>query len=434
MMSYTLLKDERIEKKIDQDMQIICEEILKVIRPVSIILFGGFGKGEGSAQVIGDEVVVSKDYDTLVVVTKRLSPAVIYQLTENIHQRLGRTNPLDSVTMEMGSGATIVQYTIKDLLYFRDAKTYEIKAASKLIWGEDIREKIPLRAEDLSPWNGIRFLLRKPPGLCGCFLPRYMEAPPEGEDKKTLVHECLRVYLDGGVMLTLLAGNYQPTYSARASAIREAGESFLPDLVREIPDLAKKILYFTDLKLSPDESKYDDIDPVRLWFETRKDMGIMLRYFMEQHSGKKSEGWAELFDEYTAAMNRGFLDELAYFYLKKRFKIANKPLVRLASIAYQRLFCLKYVLKLHQKEHVFLFRTLLEFPTFRVSTTGLKLLFSLNEDGSLDDDLFSSFISSLGRIYPVRIHGNTGADRWLSAVDNYMRAERTFLDTFYGWG
>jgi len=155
-MSYTQLKDERIDNKIDQELSIVCEEILKVIKPISIILFGGFGRGEGSAQVINSEVILSKDYDTLLVVKTKIAPSVIYKMSENIHKRLGRTNPLDSVTMEMGSGVSLVQYTLNDLLYFRDSKTYEIKAASKLLWGEDIRDKICLLYTSPSPRDRTR--------------------------------------------------------------------------------------------------------------------------------------------------------------------------------------------------------------------------------------------------------------------------------------
>jgi len=433
-MSYTQIKDERIDKKIEQELKIICEEICTIIKPISIILFGGFGRGEGSARIRDNEVILSKDYDTLLVVKKKIPPSVIYEMSKNIHKRLGRTNPLDSVTMEMGSGVSLVQYTLNDLLYFRDAKTYEIKAASKLIWGEDIREKVPLKPEDLSPWNGIRFLLRKPPGLCACFSSAYLREPPTGEDKETLIHECHRVYLDGGVLLTILAGIYRPTYHERAKVIKESLKKLLPDLIEKIPDLTEKIVYMTDFKMFPSEVKYEPVDPVKLWFETRKDLRIILGYFMEHYPGVKTRGLAELFEMYNTRMNKEFVDELAYFYLKQRFKIANKPLARLANIAYQRLFCLKYVLKLRKEEGILYLKALNEFPTFKVCTSGLMLLFSLNEDGTLDENLFSAFVKSLGNLYPVRIQGTSDAERWQEAVDCYIRADRIFLDTFYGWG
>ena len=102
----------------------------------------------------------------------------------------------------------------------------------------------------------------------------------------------------------------------------------------------------------------------------------------------------------------------AYFYLKRRFKIANKPAARLANLAYQRLFCLKYVLKLYRKEGRLLLRTLKEFPTFKVCTSSSMLLFALNEDGTLDKALFDSFVKSLSRIYPLKIQGATDEARW----------------------
>ena len=433
-MSYTKIDDERIDKKIDGEMGIVCEEILKVVNPVSIILFGGFGRGEGTAQIHGDDVTISKDYDTLLVVKKKIPPALIYEMSANIHRRLGRTNPLDSINMEMGAGVSLVQYTMADLLYFRDAKTYEIKMSSKLIWGEDIRDKIPVRAEDLTPWNGIRFLLRKPPGLCACFRPEYLQQPPEGEAKETIIHECHRVYLDGGVLMTILAGIYRPTYSARALVIKESLESKLPDLVERIPGLPEKIERLTEFKMFPSEEKYAAIDPVKLWLETRKDLGIILSYFMERHLGVETRGLAELFDAYNDRLNKEFVDELAYFYLKKRFRVASQPLARLANLAYQRLFCLKYMLKLNKRDKVIYPKTLLNFPTFRISTSGLMLLFSLNEDSTLDRNLFDAFKASLRHIYPLEIRNSGEGDRWQEASDIYVKADRIFLDTFYGWG
>jgi len=62
------MKDSRIEERIDHELGIVCQEILKEITPISIILFGGYGRGEGSAQIVDGQVILSKDYDTLLVV------------------------------------------------------------------------------------------------------------------------------------------------------------------------------------------------------------------------------------------------------------------------------------------------------------------------------------------------------------------------------
>ena len=437
-MSYTQLEDKRVDEKIEQELAVVRDAILEVATPVAIILFGGFGKGEGYAQIVGGEVILSKDYDILLVMKRKLSAAEMYRVSETIHRRLGReSNPLDSVSMEQYTGTSWVQLTqfaVNDLLYFQDVKSYEIKVASKLLWGEDVRERIPLRPEDLSPWNAVRFLMRKPPGMCSCLIWKFLKEPPTGQEKRTLIYECVRFYVDVGVLLTILAGTYRPTYGGRAAVIEETMTA-LPEIAGEIPDMAAKIRRFTDVKLSPGDEKYDAVaDPVALWFETRRDLGVILRHFMERHVGEKTGGWAELFDTYTRHLNGEFVDGLGYFYLKNRLKIASRPLARLANIAYQRFFCLKYVVKLRQKTSTLLLRALGQFPTFRIGTAGLMLLFSLNRDGTLDGELFNSFYRSMRRIYPFTIEGGSDQERWDNAVEQYVLADRTFLDTFYGWG
>jgi len=423
-----------IDEKIQKDLEVVCEEILKVTKPISIILFGGYGRGEGSVLVKDNQVVVLKDYDILLVVKRKLPHSKIYEMSKNIHERLGYKNPLDSVAMDEAFGADILQFTLNDILYLKDVKAYEIKVASKLLWGEDIRLRIPLSSEELSPWSGIRFLFRKIPAMCEVFSPKYLKAPPCGREEERLVYECGKIYLDIGTLLTLISKTYTPSYRERAEAIKVGFKTCLLDLSSKIPYLAERIEFFTNLKLFPSEDKYNTFDPVELWFKTRRDLGVILKWFIRA----KQEDWAWVFEEYNRRMRSEFVDEMASFYLANRFKIKsrilNRPLVKLANIVYQRLFSLRYTMKLYRKEKAFLPSALLEFPTFKVSTSGLMLLFSLNEGGSLDKELFDAFIKSLSRIYPVRITAKADAEKWEEGKWWFIKADRNFLDTFYETG
>lgn len=44
-MSYTLFREKWVDDKIQQDMDVICQEILRAVRPISILLTGAFGRG-----------------------------------------------------------------------------------------------------------------------------------------------------------------------------------------------------------------------------------------------------------------------------------------------------------------------------------------------------------------------------------------------------
>jgi len=433
-MNYTPYVENRVNKKIRKDLEIVCEEILKITRPISIILFGGYGRGEGSILLTDNQVVVLKDYDILLVVRRKLPYFKIYEMSKNIHKRLGYKNPLDSVAMDESFGADILQFALNDLLYLKDVKIYEIKVASKLLWGEDIRVKIPLSSKELSPWSGIRFLFRKIPAMCDIFSPKYLEVPPTDKEKERLVYECGKIYLDIATLLTLVSRIYKPSYYERAETIKTIFPFQFPELKKEIPYLPERIEFFTNLKLFPSEDKYNVFDPVKLWFETRKNLGAILKWYIRA----KNENWAQVFEEYNRRMKNEFMDEIASHYLAKRFKIKNKvfnqSLAKFTNLTYQRFFSLRYGMKLYRKEKVFLLSTLWEFPIFKVSTSGLMLLFSLNEDGSLNKDLFDAFLKSLSRIYPVRIKGTTDAERWKEGKYWFIKADRNFLDTFYETG
>lgn len=433
-MSYTASSDKRIDEKIDRDLKIVIEEILKAVSPISIILFGGFGRGEGSAVVNNGQVVILKDYDILPVTKRKIPAFQIYQISVDINRRLGWANPLDSVSMRLGYGTDLLQFTLNDLIYLKDVRNYEIKVGSKLLWGKDIRRNIELTIDELSFWSGIRFLLRKVPGMCGTFSPDSLDRSPVGEEKETLIYECGKMYLDMATTLTLVSRTYKPSYCERMETIKNSFRSDFPELAAEMPHFEERIEQFTQLKLFPSKEAYDAFDPVRLWFETRQDLGSVIRYCV----GSSGNDWAHIFSQCNRRMKGDFMDDMMSYYLAKRFKLSprvvNWPLSKCANFAYQRMFCLRHMLKLCRKEGVLHLRALVNFPIFKVSTSGLMLLFSLNKDGTLNEPLFNSFVSSIRGIYPVQITGSTDAEKWEQAKEGLIKADRSFLDAFYETG
>ncbi len=58
------------DKKIQEDVNIIKEIILKKFKPRAIVLFGGFGHGGGSFKIIGKNIVPLNDYDFYLIRNK----------------------------------------------------------------------------------------------------------------------------------------------------------------------------------------------------------------------------------------------------------------------------------------------------------------------------------------------------------------------------
>lgn len=437
-MTYTPLDDPLINKKIELDLLTVCEGVLGAVTPVSVILFGGYGRGEGSATVRDNQAVILKDYDILLVINQRIAPSTIYEISEVIHRRLGLSNPLDSVSMDLYSGVHLMQFTRNDLMYFRDVKAYEIKVASKLLWGEDIREQMPLSRADLSPWSGIRFLFGKATGMLETFSLDFLSRKPDRDAGERMIYECCKAYLDMGTLLTLMSGTYEPSYSGRTRVLVRSFAGLFPALSKEMPHFPQRLQHFTDLKLSPTSDKYDATEPVGLWFETRRDLGTILTHYMSQYLRRSFDDWPELFQEYNRRMKTDAVQEMAGYYVEKRLGITNRILVnvlaRIASFAYQKQFSARYALRLYRNGKVVLPRVLLESPISTISVSGFLLLFSLRRDGTLDKGLFDAFVGCLRRVYPVEISGSTDVEKWREGRLSFVTAHRWFFDTFYGTG
>jgi len=282
-MEYTPYKEKWINNKIHSDMQVICKEILKVVDPISIILLGGFGRGEGSVIVKKGSIQPLKDYDILLVLEKKIPLSELEGIVDNAQKILGYNTLIDHDAFFSDFEISILPITIDYLRHLGDIKAYEIKKASKIVYGKDVRNEIKISRDDIPLSSGSRFLFNKAVGLLKRFSAEYLQTPPGKRERNCLIYECAKVYMDIGTALCLISGNFRPTYSERSEIIKENFENQFPELAEKAPHLIERIVFFTNLKLFPDENKWNEIEAVKLWFDTREDFGITLRYYMNRY-------------------------------------------------------------------------------------------------------------------------------------------------------
>lgn len=433
-MKYTPHTEKWINDKIHHDMQIVCEEILKVVKPISILLIGGFGRGEGSILVRNKTISPLRDYDILLVLNRKISFSEIQKMTENAHKRLGYDSPINRDFMFSDFAISILPLNRSDLQHLSDIKTYEIKTGSEILFGEDVREEIKLSPSDIPLSSGARFLFLKIIGLVALFSPKYLQSPPTGREKMNLIYDCGKAYMDMGTALSLISGIYKPTYSERDEIIKKNFGQCFPKLSKKVPHLSKRINFFTHLKLFPNEKTYNEIDAVKIWFDTRRDLGAVLKYYMNRYLGIKGKDWIEFSEDCYKKMKKEDLKGMISYYLKTKFNINNMFPVRVANFLYQKYFSLRYISKLYRNKKIFLVNALREFPFHKVPTSSILLLFSLNKSGALDKSLFNSFITSLSKIYPIEVKGSNDEERWNEGVSCLLKARDINGKLSYGIG
>jgi hypothetical protein len=216
-------------------LDITVETILKYLRDfcISIYLIGSFGRGEGALYCENDVVQPVRDFDVLIITTKYIDQNIIRLMVDEIHEKLSITSPTKAMLEDFSIWITYT--TISELLKTPPLlKYYELKKASKHLYGIDIRKLINIELMDLSLYNGILILFTKVNGL----LTLYPLSPRTHNRVLNFVYEILKTYTEIPTVFSLLDKSiYRPTFSERCEKFYKEYAVKLQALFKFIPTL-----------------------------------------------------------------------------------------------------------------------------------------------------------------------------------------------------
>ena len=226
---------------------------------LSIVLTGGFGRGEGGVVPDGrGSYLLVNDYDTLVVTRRNDLPSRLW-----LRRRLKALEP--ALSRACGVRVDIACKTprmLRDAPHTVDA--YETAAGHKLLWGsEEPLERIRRRRpEDLPLIEAARYLYNRGAALLWA---RRMLAAGVQLDKahwRFLLIAIQKARLSWGDALLLANRRYTARYRERGKRLEEVS---LPDELDFLPDAYGEALRF---KLGPDFETYRSADMPALLGET----------------------------------------------------------------------------------------------------------------------------------------------------------------------
>ncbi len=163
-MKYTISKE--ADKKIENDMNVIKEIILKEFNPISIIVFGGFGHGGGSFKKIDGKILPLNDYDLYIITKEQISNEKLEETGENCSKAIGRgglefvekfENIYDEKEFFHVDLHCITEKNLSKL--YPTLRTFDLKTSLVLYGDENILEKIPNLK--ISKSDSIRILFNK---------------------------------------------------------------------------------------------------------------------------------------------------------------------------------------------------------------------------------------------------------------------------------
>lgn len=260
----------------------IVASFVRDCNPISIILFGGFGKGEGSIQAINEKPIPFNDFDLYIVTEEKLSDDELNRISMNASKEIGMGGLEVAYFPEEGYDSNkffhvdvrcIPKNKIGKLM--KTQRYYELKYGSQVIYGDtEILEKInEIKPEEIPVSEGLRNLFNKLHTMLLGLRENYNE-----EERKIRIFWSYKCYMSICEALLILNGRFAPTSKERAKIFSEIFEKEFPELKEKIPHLAKKVEKATRFKLRPDFK----IDANFLWNEALKDILEVFEYYIKK--------------------------------------------------------------------------------------------------------------------------------------------------------
>jgi hypothetical protein len=402
LREYVANASSAVNNQIDQKLQTVVKTLIENVHGIkSIMIAGGFGKGEGSIKLTEDgKVICLRDFDIICIVNHKPSLKAVEEVEEKVYKSLGIPNPI-SCDFERGQNFAVdLKFLRENDLIYPDIYFYDIKTASQVLWGEDLREINPWTKKDVPLSSGLRLLFEKVTGLLGYFNVTYVKSTePTSEQKNYLISECHKTFIEIGTALCILAGQYEPKFSQRARILKDFYQVKFPKLSQILPKLPKKVSEYTNLRMNL-KSPHVEEDPIDLWFLTRNYLEETLKFYIEACTGRSILEWSSL-PKLVRVLSPEYYNPFLRSLLKNRLHSSNAQILHLLGFLYPGLTNLEYAYVVTSAREGTFWKPLKSWhvsPSLKYFTAGALLLFSLDRDGSVDKILLKAAQEELDKL------------------------------------
>jgi hypothetical protein len=413
------------DKKVEQDMKIICREILEKIKDTeTIILTGGFSRGEGPVKIEKNKILPYNDYDIQVISRTPISKEETDKISVEISKKIGYVGivnfyPFKKEEQKMKDNFYLdlkvdSPESLKKML--PRIRTYELKNNSMILHGKDLRNLIPdYSLRDIPLSEGAKLLLDR--------MSQMIEYYSTGKkyEKEFLTYIIQQAYAACCTSLLLLSKKYEIGYKKSMEILKKTYKQDFPELHEKIPNLTKKIEQFIKWKLNPRKLPNKDVE--KEWFTAKENILEVSKYFFSKFLGKKIDTIEEL-SHAILDMRNEFYNPYINQMIKNLTGIKNARRGLLSSLSLSAVYIVlahkynKRLKKLGVKKRVNIFSKY--SPEFVIFSSLIYLISSISENG-IDENMLNKSKRELGRVYPVK-----GRD-WEEVSVDYANAYIAFF-------
>jgi len=296
-MKYTTSAE--ADKKVEQDMKIIKEIILRNFNPISIILFGGFGHGGGSFKKIGGKIAPLNDYDMYIITKKKINDKELEKLGEECSKAIGKGgleivenfNETYDEDKFFHVDLHCVEYkSLKKM--FPTQRTADLKTSTVIYGDKKVLEEIPKLK--ISKSDAIRLLFNK--------VDHFAIAEDNFKAIKSIYS--VKGFIDLCSAILIYENKYNSRYQERLKIFEK---------MQDIPEELKKwVKTATHSKLNRGY-EIDNVEEV--FIQSKKWVEWTLKKILKDYLQTESEDWAEICDLIYKKMPYTYFND----YLKSKY-------------------------------------------------------------------------------------------------------------------
>lgn len=405
MGKWTISNNAKVDKIINSHIELIVKRIVATFNPVSIIVSGSFGKGEGSVYLRDDDkLIYLSDYEIIIVQDKPILKSKLKELSKSLSKSI-------SADVELYHNFTF-KYTLpflKRFFYrenFLQLNVYERRYSCKVIYGEDLITKLPqVSSKNIPLWEGIRLILNRITHSLEYISYNDIFSRTNGEK----IYWLYKSILSCSDALLICSKDYHHSYQKRCQIFQEIFPMKFPQLYKDIPDLIELVQEATEYKLNPYTHQTRDIN--LLWFKVVDICDMVFRFLIKEELGFSFNSYIEFQEKYleSSKVRRRF-----YRYLCAGFQnIMNIiVLVKMHGVKFlfqKDIFRTYYHQELYSLIAIFYFSTLsdnaslnkrnLDFVNSRISKTFLYAQNYADNDIRYYEDIRVTLVKLWEKLY-----------------------------------
>lgn len=301
-MSYSLLNNAQLDERISNDLDEICE-CLKA-QPefddvISIILVGGYGRGEGTALFKEKSVGPYNDYDLVLVTTSSWNPFKIKKFKRVL------SDLSIGLEQKLGIAVDLMPITVNDLSHAKPTLfNTEMRLGHKVLYGppQSLFTMPELKLPSLPKEEGLRLLLNR------AMLLILIEGDLDNRDRRLrYIH---KNHLALGDALLILNSQNRLHYSEKADLVDQLIQESVPE---EFAEVSKWYRQAIDFKIYGKLESYQRLNTMQMYEQLRKMLPPFILWFESKRLNKEICSTQDLSAAYSLSIGSNPKDLLKAF-------------------------------------------------------------------------------------------------------------------------